>query len=48
MKKFDKEQEEEQDITRLNCKHCFHTECIDKWNLISPNCPLCEKKNNDG
>lgn len=31
-------------ITQLSCKHCFHTNCITKWELKSRNCPLCREK----
>ncbi|KAJ9140343.1 hypothetical protein P3X46_031002 [Hevea brasiliensis] len=24
-----------------NCKHSFHTQCIDSWLLKSPICPIC-------
>jgi hypothetical protein len=31
-------------ISILNCKHHYHTECIDKWININnnPQCPLCK------
>lgn len=32
------------DIIRiLNCKHFFHSNCIDKWFCSKKKCPLCNK-----
>lgn len=25
----------------MECKHCYHTECISNWLEISPSCPMC-------
>jgi hypothetical protein len=26
------------------CKHSFHTQCVDKWLLKKPICPICRSK----
>lgn len=28
-------------ITKLECLHFFHTECIKEWGIRKPNCPIC-------
>ena len=28
-------------ISRLNCGHLFHTNCVNKWISNKKNCPLC-------
>jgi hypothetical protein len=33
----------EEDTTKTNCKHLFHTECISRWLKIKTSCPLCRK-----
>jgi hypothetical protein len=30
-------------LTELFCKHTFHKECIKKWLLKNPKCPVCRK-----
>ena len=34
---------EDGDMARVlpNCKHIFHSECIDKWLASQPTCPVC-------
>ena len=36
-------------ISRLNCKHIFHHECINKWYQISEDasCPVCRSELNE-
>lgn len=29
------------EITRLNCGHLFHTHCVNQWISNKNNCPLC-------
>jgi len=29
-------------VKRLQCKHDYHDECINKWLLSSKKCPLCQ------
>ena len=32
----------EQPVTVTNCKHIFHTKCLEKWTTnYNTNCPLC-------
>ena len=31
-------------ILKINCKHKFHTKCLDSWLKINNKCPLCRKK----
>ncbi len=31
-------------LVETNCKHIFHSECLDKWFLTSENCPSCRKE----
>ncbi|XP_068085193.1 E3 ubiquitin-protein ligase TTC3 [Anabrus simplex] len=31
------------DVTPLQCKHTFHTECIRKWLRTNSTCPMCRK-----
>lgn len=28
-------------VIQLECKHSFHSSCIDKWFEVSKSCPLC-------
>ena len=37
------ENELNKDFTRLPCKHCFHTTCIEKWLLENNDCPMCKR-----
>lgn len=30
-----------QEVSRLPCRHCFHTECIRLWLYQQRSCPLC-------
>lgn len=25
----------------VNCQHCFHRECVDRWLKVKLHCPLC-------
>ena len=35
--------EQDSEVRILNCKHIFHTECIDKWlSEYSNKCPICK------
>merc|ERR1712061_531765 len=40
----------EQEYRKLQCNHCFHTDCIDSWWLYTPRvvleCPLCKRVQN--
>lgn len=29
------------EIRTLNCKHCFHTNCVDRWLKCNKQCPMC-------
>ena len=31
-------------IIQLDCKHCFHAECMKKWIKENTSCPLCRKE----
>lgn len=33
--------EENIEIRTLACKHCFHTDCVDRWLKASKQCPMC-------
>ena len=35
--------EEKDELTKLFCKHCYHTECIKKWLKDNSLCPMCKK-----
>lgn len=28
-------------IYKLKCRHRFHSKCLDSWQIIKNNCPLC-------
>lgn len=30
-------------VKRAQCKHCFHSECIEPWILKQRTCPNCKK-----
>jgi len=30
--------------TKLDCGHSFHQDCLDKWYINSPTCPLCRSQ----
>jgi len=32
-----------EDIVKLNCNHCFHSNCIKLWINDNMNCPLCRQ-----
>ena len=34
-------------ITKTNCGHNFHTDCLEDWKKKSNNCPLCRKNMSD-
>ena len=36
-------QDFENTIIKLDCNHCFHRKCINKWRKINDNCPICRK-----
>ena len=36
-----------EETTKLNCVHTFHTKCIDTWFKRSHRCPLCRKSKFD-
>jgi hypothetical protein len=31
----------DQDVSKLHCKHCFHSGCIKSWVQRSQSCPIC-------
>ena len=37
------EYEAEEDLRRLPCGHCFHTDCVDIWLATKDSCPFCRK-----
>jgi hypothetical protein len=32
-----------ENVTELNCKHIFHTECISEWVKYKSECPVCRQ-----
>ncbi len=36
-----KEEKKNKKFGKLKCNHIFHIDCIKKWLIIKPNCPLC-------
>ena len=37
------EYEEDDELRRLPCSHCFHTECVDQWLAEKDACPYCRQ-----
>jgi hypothetical protein len=37
------EYEDEEELRRLPCGHCFHTECVDQWLKTHDTCCFCKK-----
>lgn len=35
--------EQNDQLKKLSCNHCFHIACIDQWLGTKKNCPLCRK-----
>lgn len=31
-------------VTQLECKHSFHSSCLEKWMKVSNTCPLCRRE----
>lgn len=31
----------DEEIRTLNCKHCFHSNCVDRWLKCNRQCPMC-------
>ncbi|KAI3657260.1 hypothetical protein MP638_005271 [Amoeboaphelidium occidentale] len=38
------EYEPGEDLRQLNCKHHFHSQCLDDWLRLEARCPLCNRK----
>lgn len=35
--------EQDEDLRRLPCAHCFHSECVDQWLQTKDKCPYCRQ-----
>lgn len=43
---FDGNNDSENGIVNLNCKHYFHHKCLEAWISRNPSCPICRKETN--
>ncbi|KAF9189535.1 hypothetical protein BGZ51_005608 [Haplosporangium sp. Z 767] len=35
--------EDGDELRHLQCDHCFHRSCVDRWLVKNPNCPKCKR-----